>query len=66
MGVSRYQDGELVAVKLYPIELVYDGPDSRLGIPRLAQGGLGQRIIERVQRLSRDLDTAIQIEGVSE
>ena len=63
VGVSRYEDGELVEVRLYPIELGSDGPDSRLGIPRLAQGEHAQEILERIKRLSRDLGTQVEIEG---
>jgi poly-gamma-glutamate synthesis protein (capsule biosynthesis protein) len=63
VGVSRWEDGELVEVRLYPIELGYDGPDSRLGIPRLATGEVAQSILQRIQRLSRDLGTEVRIEG---
>ena len=61
-AVSRYEDGELTDVRLYPIELGYDGPDSRLGIPRIPPSDVGRRILERVQRLSQDLGTTIVIE----
>ncbi len=63
VAVSRYENGELAEVRLHPIELGYDGPDSRLGIPRLAPPQIGRRILERVQRLSRDLGTTIDIEN---
>ena len=63
MAVSHYEDGELAEVRLYPTELGVDGPDSRLGIPRLAQSDKAQEILERVQRLSRDFGTTIDIEG---
>ncbi len=63
VGVSRYEDGRLVEVRLYPIELGYDGPDSRLGIPRIARGELAHLILERVQRLSRELGTDVAIDG---
>ncbi len=49
-------------MRIYPIELVYEGPNSRLGIPRLVNGPLGREILETVQRLSRELGTEIQIE----
>ncbi len=63
VAVSRYEDGELTEVRLHPIELGSDGPDSRLGIPRIAPPEIGRRILEQVQRLSRDLGTTIAIEG---
>ena len=63
VAVSRYEDGQLAEVRLYPTELGADRPDSRLGIPRIAPPEIGQRILERVRRLSRELGTTIEIEG---
>ncbi len=67
VGVSRYEDGKLVEVLVYPIDLRYDGselrPDSRFGIPQIASPELGRRILERVQRLSREFGTEMAIEG---
>ena len=63
VAVSHFQDGELAEVRLYPTELGADGPDSRLGIPRLAPPETAQQILERVQRLSQDFGTTIDIEG---
>ncbi len=63
VAVSHYEDGELAEVRLYPTELGADGPDSRLGIPRLAQPDKAQEILERMQRLSRDFGTTIDIAG---
>ena len=63
VALSHYTDGELAAVRLYPTELGADGPDSRLGIPRLAQPDKAHEILERMQRLSRDFGTTIDIEG---
>ncbi len=63
VAVTRYEDGQLADVRLYPTELGVDRPDSRLGIPRIAPPEIGRRILERVQRLSRELGTRIDIEG---
>ncbi len=63
VAVSRYEDGQLAEVRLYPTELGIDLPDSRLGIPRIASPEIAQRILERLQRLSRELGTTIRIEG---
>ena len=63
VAVSRYEDGQLAEVRLYPTELGVDRPDSRLGIPRIAPPEIGRRILERLQRLSRELGTTIDIEG---
>lgn len=62
VAVSHYADGELAEVRLYPIELGANEPDSRLGIPRLAQPEKAQEILQRMQRLSGDLGTTIDIE----
>jgi poly-gamma-glutamate capsule biosynthesis protein CapA/YwtB (metallophosphatase superfamily) len=63
LGVSRFESGSLTEVRVYPIDLRYDGPDSTLGIPRIATGELGKKILERVQRLSKELGTTISIEN---
>ena len=67
VGVSRFEDGKLVEVLVYPIDLRYDvgepRPDSRFGIPQIASPELGRRILQRVQRLSRELGTEMTIEG---
>ena len=63
VAISRYEDGELTEVRLYPTELGIDGPDSRLGIPRMADVQHAQQILERVARLSDEWGTEIDIEG---
>jgi poly-gamma-glutamate synthesis protein (capsule biosynthesis protein) len=60
---SRYQDGKLVEVRLYPIDAQYDAPISRTGVPRIASPEMGRRILERVQTLSKPFGTTIAIEG---
>ena len=44
-------------------KLGIDGPDSRLGIPRMADVQHAQQILERVERLSDEWGTEIDIEG---
>ena len=63
VAISRFQNGELVEVRLYPTELGADGSDSRLGIPRIAPPEKAQEILQRMQRLSRDFGTSIDIQG---
>ena len=63
VAISHYEDGELTEVRLYPTELGIDGPDSRLGIPRMADLRHAQQILERVERLSDEWGTEIDIEG---
>ena len=66
VAISHYEDGELTEVRLYPIELGFDGPDSRLGIPRMADVQHAEQILERVERLSDEWGTEIDIEEVLE
>ncbi|MCG8416113.1 MAG: CapA family protein [Pseudomonadales bacterium] len=63
VATSHYQDGVLKEVRLYPTELGIEKPDSRLGIPRMAEQGHAQRILERVTRLSDQWGTNIDVEG---
>ena len=63
MAISHYEDGELTEVRLYPTELGIDGPDSRLGIPRIAELQHAQQILQRVERLSDQWGTEIVFEG---
>ncbi len=62
VATSHYEDGALKEVRLYPTELGINGPDSRLGIPRLASGEHAEQILERVARLSDQWETDIEIE----
>ena len=63
VAISHYEDGELTEVRLYPTELGIDVPDSRLGIPRMADVQHAQQILERVEQLSDEWGTEIDIEG---
>jgi poly-gamma-glutamate synthesis protein (capsule biosynthesis protein) len=63
VAISHYQDGVLKEVRLYPTELGIDGPDSRLGIPRMAKEAQARQILQRVARLSDQWGTEIEIEG---
>ena len=67
LAVSRFEDGKLVEVLVYPIDLRYDRseirPDARFGVPQIAPPELGRRILQRVQLLSKELGTEMTIEG---
>ena len=63
VAISQFEDGELKEVRLYPTELGIDSPDSRLGIPRMASLQQAQQILQRVERLSDQWGTTIDIEG---
>lgn len=62
-------DGWLEELTLHPIELGFDGRDAERGIPRLAFDTVenrqqARRILERLQALSREFGTEIDIEPV--
>jgi len=50
-------------VRLYPTSGDWEGPISMLGMPRMAPPAMAQRILQRVQALSKPLGTTIAIEG---
>ncbi|QGZ66147.1 CapA family protein [Paraburkholderia acidisoli] len=62
--------GRLEALLLHPIELGFAGRDAERGIPRLAfdteeNGAQARRILERLQALSSEFGTRIEIETVT-
>jgi hypothetical protein len=63
IALSRYDKGELKEVRLYPIWARQDGPISRRGIPEMAPPEIAQRILTRLQTLSRPFKTTIAIEA---
>ena len=54
---SRYDKGKLVEIRLYPTSGAWDGPVSQLGLPRMAPPALAQKILARVQALSKPFGT---------
>jgi poly-gamma-glutamate capsule biosynthesis protein CapA/YwtB (metallophosphatase superfamily) len=56
----RVEDGRLVEIKLYPVELGFGLPIHRMGWPVLSND---QLILEKLQRLSEPLGTKIDIDG---
>jgi poly-gamma-glutamate synthesis protein (capsule biosynthesis protein) len=64
LATSRYQDGRLVEIRLYPVELGVgkNRPWSRMGIPQTPAPELAQEILTRVQQYSEPFHTRISIE----
>lgn len=62
---TTYRDGELVEIKLYPVDLGIgkSRPWSRMSVPALADGEIAERILTRVQELSKPFGTTIEIEN---
>ena len=63
VAVNRYDDrGNLAEIILHPIEMYWEiERDADRGIPRIATGEDAQRILTRLQRLSRQYETKIDI-----
>lgn len=62
IAVTRYQDGRLSEIRLYPIELGIEAQGAAKGVPRLADAVTGARTLARLQKLSQPFGTAITIE----
>jgi len=60
---SFYDKGQLVEVRLYPTVEGWDGPISRLGMPRTPPPEVARRILTRVQELSKPYGTTINIDN---
>jgi poly-gamma-glutamate synthesis protein (capsule biosynthesis protein) len=64
MVESRYENGRLTEVRLYPGDLGQDHarPFSRRGIPMMASPEMAQKVLEKVQKISSSFGTTISIE----
>jgi poly-gamma-glutamate capsule biosynthesis protein CapA/YwtB (metallophosphatase superfamily) len=61
---AHYEGGRLVEVRLYPADLgQMERPLSRLGIPMAPSPELAQKILAKVQKISKQFGTAILIEN---
>ncbi len=58
-----FEGGKLARVELHPIDLGFGGRRAERGRPLLAHGSKADRILERLQRLSRHHETAATREG---
>jgi poly-gamma-glutamate synthesis protein (capsule biosynthesis protein) len=65
MVTARYEGGKLVEVRLYPGDLGLEvtRPHSRLGLPMTPAPEMAQKILEKVQRISKPFGTTISIEN---
>jgi poly-gamma-glutamate synthesis protein (capsule biosynthesis protein) len=59
----KYDKGQLQEVILHPITLGWGGPLALQGIPRLASPQDAQRILARLQKISKPFGTTISIEN---
>jgi poly-gamma-glutamate synthesis protein (capsule biosynthesis protein) len=59
----RYNNGLIVEVLLHPIEMGFGTELAHEGIPRLASPEAAQRILQRLQKISKPFGTTISIEN---
>jgi poly-gamma-glutamate synthesis protein (capsule biosynthesis protein) len=57
-----YEDGKIKKIILRPIEFGYGAPISQHGIPRTPKPHVADRILKRIQRMSKAFGTNIEIE----
>lgn len=62
IATSRYIGGQVVEIKLYPIDLGVHAKGAGKGVPAMASSARGQAILERLQRSSAPFGTKISIE----
>ncbi|WP_235954503.1 hypothetical protein [Sphingobium psychrophilum] len=62
IAVSQYHDGQLAKIRLYPVDLGVSATGAARGVPHMADGTTGARILERLQRRSQPFATAITME----
>ncbi len=60
---SHYDKGRLVEIRLYPTSGAWDGPISQLGVPRQPSPAMAQKILTRLQALSKPFGTTMTIEN---
>jgi len=63
IALTRYVDGRLSDIRLYPIDLGVAVKGADRGVPRMASRAQGDRILARLQKLSAPLGTTIRIEN---
>lgn len=65
LTTSRFEDGKLVEVRLYPADLGQDRsrPISRSGTPSTPSPEMARRVLERLQTLSKQFGTTVSIQN---
>ena len=62
-AVTRFKDGVLEEIRLYPVDLKFDGPFVDIGTPHLASGEVAQRVLQRLRDESAKFGTEVRISG---
>lgn len=63
VAVSNYDEGVLEEIRLYPVDLKFDGPFVDIGTPHLAKGDVAKRVLERMKEASAAFGTEVRISG---
>jgi len=63
IALSKYDQGKLREVRLYPIDGGYESAISRRGVPHLASPEVSRRVLQRLQKLSEPFGTKIDVDG---
>ncbi len=63
VAVSHYSEGVLEEIRLYPVDLKFDGPFVDIGTPHLADGEVAQRVLGILREASAAFGTEIRISG---
>ena len=59
-ATCHYRAGKLAEIRIHPIDQGFGRPRGQRGRPVLANGELGAKIIERIDRLSRPYGVSLQ------
>jgi poly-gamma-glutamate synthesis protein (capsule biosynthesis protein) len=62
VAVSRFDQGRVSEIRLYPVDLNYASRGADRGVPRAASPPVARKILEQLQRLSKPYGTTIAIE----
>ena len=62
IAVSKFDDGRLDEIRLYPVELGFSTQDETRGLPRIPPPAVAREILQRLQKLSEPFHTEIKIE----
>lgn len=63
VAVSKYNNGALAEIRLYPVDLKFDGPFVDIGTPHLANGEIARRVLNTMKETSSAFGTDVRISG---
>ena len=61
--VTRYENGKLSEIIIYPVDMKFDGPFADIGTPLLAHGATAQKILNIIKTESAKLGTTMIVRG---